>query len=115
MPVRITQRSAGTLLGVVSTWLILLAQPSGWTLAMTICALGTAAPLARSRNYLLYAALSTPMILLVMDAGKPIEDALLVDRLTATLIGAAIVIALNVTLDRLVSLEPEPSQPRRAA
>ena len=114
VPVKITQRSAGTLLGVLFTWLILLARPSGWALALAICALGTTAPLARARNYLLYATLSTPVILLVIDIGKPIAAALLVDRLAATLIGATIVVALNVMMDRLIRLQPEPASPRRA-
>ena len=114
VPVRITQRSAGTLLGVLSTWFILLARPTGWALALAICLLGTAAPLARARNYLLYATFSTPVILLVMDLGRPIEAALLVDRLAATLIGAAIVIGLNVTMDRLISLEQKPTAPLKA-
>ena len=114
VPVKITQRSAGTILGVLSTWLILLVRPTGWTLALAICGLGTAAPLARARNYLLYATLSTPVILLVMDIGKTVDAALLVDRLTATLIGAVIVIALNVMMDRLISLQPKPSASRPA-
>ncbi len=114
VPVKITQRSAGTVLGVLFTWLILLVRPTDWALALAICALGTAAPLARARNYLLYATLSTPVILLVMDIGKTVDAVLLVDRLTATLIGAVIVVALNLMMDRLISLQSEPLASRPA-
>lgn len=60
-------------------------------------------PLARARNYLLYAVVSTPLILLVLDIGKPIASALLTDRLIATLAGGLTVMTLNVLFDRLLA------------
>jgi hypothetical protein len=68
-----------------------------------ICALATAAGVARARSYLAYSAISTPVILIVLDFGKPIEPSLLADRLVATLAGAAIVVTLNVVMDRLTT------------
>jgi len=117
-PVKITQRAVGSLLGVGLTWAILgailgttpagVAAPLG--LAAIICVLGAAAPLARSRSYLLYSVISTPVILLVMDLGKPVATALLTDRLAATLMGAVIVVALNIMLER-VTTRPSPPTP----
>jgi hypothetical protein len=113
LPVKITQRALGTALGVLMTWLILVGVPShGWR-GLVICLLATAAALARARNYLAYAVIATPVILLVMDMGKPLEASLLTDRLIATALGAAIVLAGNVALDALIrAVGAEP--PRRA-
>jgi hypothetical protein len=110
VPVKITQRAVGSLLGVGLTWAILasVAWPLG--LAAIICVLGAAAPLARSRSYLVYSVISTPVILMVMDLGKPVATALLTDRLAATLMGAVIVVVLNIILER-VTTRPTPPAP----
>jgi hypothetical protein len=114
VPVKITQRAVGSLLGVGLTWAILASvgshAPQSWALVAIICVLGAAAPLARSRSYLVYSVISTPVILLVMDLGKPVATALLTDRLAATLMGAAIVVALNIILER-VTTRPTPPPP----
>ena len=104
LPVKLLQRTGGTLAGVLVTWGILALAPPPLAIGLTICSLAAAAYLARTRNYLLYACLSTPVILLVLDLGKPIQAALLADRVIATVIGAAIVIALNLLLDRLTAV-----------
>ncbi len=101
LPVKTLQRALGTVAGVGLTWGIISYLPSAMVLGVMICVLATAASLARSRNYLLYSALSTPVILLVLDLGKPVETSLLTDRLMATVVGAAIVVALNVLMDLL--------------
>jgi hypothetical protein len=112
VPVKITQRAVGSLLGVALTWAILAGvaarAPHPWGLAAIICVLGAAAPLARSRSYLVYSVISTPVILLVMDLGKPVASALLTDRLAATLMGAVIVVALNVLLERVTARTAPP-------
>lgn len=102
LPVKTIQRAAGTALGVALTWLILTELVAPLALAAAICVLATGAAIARPRNYLAYAVLATPVILLVLDIGKPIEPALLVDRLVATLAAAAIVVAANLSLGRWV-------------
>jgi hypothetical protein len=99
-PVKITQRLVGSLLGVAATWAIVFWTPPPIFVAVLICVLGVAATLARSRNYLVYAILSTPVILLVMDFGRPVAASLLGDRLIATLAGGVIVVLLNLVLDR---------------
>jgi len=110
VPVKITQRAVGSLLGVSLTWAILASGAPALGRAATICVLGAAAPLARSRSYLVYSVISTPVILLVMDLGKPVATALLTDRLAATLMGAAIVVVLNIILER-VTTRPSPPPP----
>jgi hypothetical protein len=111
--VKILQRAFGTALGVALTWAILtgLSAPAG--LAVVICVLATGASLARSRNYLAYAVLATPVILLVLDIGKTVEPALLVDRLVATLVAAAIVIGANLLLGQWIAPEPATMAKRR--
>lgn len=104
LPVQITQRVTGTLGGVALAGAILhasagLGAPGHVALAVAVVLLGVAAPLARAGNYALYCLLSTPVILLAMDAGKEGADGLLVDRLVATLGGAAVIYAANVGMD----------------
>ena len=110
VPVKTTQRALGTLLGVGLTWAILASVSSTLGLAALICLLAIVAPLARARSYLAYASIATPAILLVLDIERPIETGLLVDRLVATLAGAAIVIAANLAADRWL---PKPARPTR--
>lgn len=119
VPVKTLQRALGTALGVALTWLILTGLAAPGPLAVVICILATGASLARSRNYLAYAVLATPVILLVLDIGKAVEPALLIDRLVATLVAAAIVVATNLVLGRWVTPEaprsmrnPDDGRPR---
>lgn len=102
LPVKAIQRGLGTALGVALTWAILIGAPSHIVLAVAICVLAAAATLLRPRSYLAYAVVSSPVILLVMDLGKPIETALLTDRLAATAMGATIVVAANLILDLML-------------
>jgi len=114
VPIKLTQRALGTLLGVGLTWVALSSVSSTLALAALICLLAVLAPIARARSYLAYASISTPAILLVLDLEKPIETILLVDRLVATLAGAAIVIAANLAADRWLP-KPTPKAVRRRA
>jgi uncharacterized membrane protein YccC len=86
-------------LGVSLTWVIVTGISSPILLALLICLLAVAASVARARNYLAYAAISTPVILLVLDFGKPVQPSLLTDRLIATALAAAIVMSANLILD----------------
>jgi hypothetical protein len=40
----------------------------------------------------------TPLIILIMDAGRPLGINVLIDRLTATLIGAGLVLLVNAAV-----------------
>jgi cytochrome c oxidase subunit IV len=103
VPVKTVQRLLGTFAGVGLAWAI-LAEVHGWVmLAGAACVLAAIMPVARTRSYLLYAIVVTPLILLVLDLGRPIAPGLLVDRLVATFIGGGIVIAGNVVLDRVMA------------
>jgi hypothetical protein len=118
LPVKLTQRALGTAFGVALTWTLLVHPLPPWGLGLLICLMATAAAVARGRNYMAYAAISTPVILIVMDLGRRVETSLLIDRIVATVAGAAIVIALNLALDRGMrvmaqSLKTVASRPRR--
>lgn len=114
VPVRATQRLFGTVLGVALTGLLVAVAgagiggttPGSIGLAVVVCALAAVVPLMRLRNYLAYSALAAPVILLVVDFGRPVEAALLIDRLVATLVAGAIVVALNLAVARALRLDP---------
>jgi hypothetical protein len=103
LPIKTVQRLIGTIAGVGITSLIVADVTSPPVLALLACLLATLVPVARARSYLLYSIVATPLILLVLDLGKPVEVALLTDRVVATIIGGALVIAGNITADRLLN------------
>ena len=49
----------------------------------------------RGTNYLAYSAAMTPLIVLIVDGGRAPESGLLLDRLVATVLGAALVVGAN--------------------
>ena len=102
-PVKTTQRALGTLLGVLAAALLFGWTMPWWALAATIGILAAARPYLRARNYLAYTAVITPLILAILDAGATPGLALLVDRLLATLIGAALVLLANAALRRVAA------------
>ena len=106
LPVKTTQRALGVVLGVALTGLVLAEIRSPLAIATLVCLLATLRPWLRARNYLAYSAVMTPLILLVMDLGRPIGGDVLVDRLVATLIGSAIVVAVNWLAVRFVVDKP---------
>lgn len=103
LPVKTLQRLLGTIGGVSLAGLIFALAHGPIALGIVAAILAVLVPVARARSYLLYALLSTPLILLVIDIGQPVATGLLVDRLVATLLGGAIVIALNLVFDRLLA------------
>jgi hypothetical protein len=56
----------------------------------------------RNHNYLIFSALITPVIMMILDAGRPVEINLLVDRVAATLMAAVLVILINAIMVRAV-------------
>jgi hypothetical protein len=101
LPIRATQRTVGTLLGVLAAGLVFGATLSAWALVAVVFLLAAARAILRTRNYLAYTVVTTPLILAILDAGKPPGIALLAERLLATLAGAALVIAANAVIRRL--------------
>ncbi|MEO7691604.1 MAG: FUSC family protein [Sphingomonas sp.] len=110
LPVKTTQRALGVVVGVALTGLVLAELRSPLAIAAVVCLLATLRPWLRARNYLAYSAVMTPLVLLVMDLGTPIGGAVLIDRLIATLLGAAIVIAVNLLAVRFLVPKPIASQ-----
>jgi hypothetical protein len=108
VPVKTVQRLIGTIAGVAVAAVILASFSSYVALAVLACLLAILVPVARARSYLLYSVVVTPLILLVLDLGRPVPLGLLGDRLVATLAGGAIVIAGNIAFDRLLARRPTP-------
>lgn len=106
LPVKTIQRALGVVLGVALTGLVLAELRSPFAIATLVCLLATLRPWLRARNYLAYSAVMTPLVLLVMDLGTPIGGAVLIDRLLATLLGAAIVIGVNLFAVRFIIPKP---------
>ncbi len=100
-PVRTTQRAFGTALGVLATGVLVIETPPAWALVAGMAMLAGVRPLLRTRNYLAYSAVMTPLIILILDAGQPIDVGLLIDRLIATLIGAGLVVGVNILFQKL--------------
>src|SRR5262249_21177753 len=95
-PVRTTQRALGTIVGVLASGLLLSVKPPVWALVSGIAVLASMRPFLRVRNYLAYSAVMTPLIITILDAGKPLDAGVLIDRLIATLIGGSLVIGANL-------------------
>ncbi len=91
------------MIGVLVASLFLVHQPTSGELIIGIGLLGGARPLLRERNYLAYSAVMAPLVLLLMDGTGPFGAAVLGDRLLATIIGAALVIATNWGAAKIVN------------
>jgi hypothetical protein len=94
-PAKTAQRAIGTVVGVIATGVFLAAPLPGWLLAIVIAALAAARTWLRERSYLAYTAVTTPLILAILDLGTPPGVDLLADRVVATLAGALLVLAGN--------------------
>lgn len=101
LPIRGTQRAAGTLVGVLLAGLFFGAALPAWVLVVVVGILAAARAILRTRNYLAYTVVTTPLILAILDAGEPPGMRLLAERVVATLAGAALVIAANAAIRRL--------------
>ncbi|HUL55496.1 MAG TPA: FUSC family protein [Usitatibacter sp.] len=102
-PVKITQRALGTMLGVIVTEVLEVSGIAAAAPAPVIAALALARPLLRANNYLAYTVVTTPLILVILEAGKSQGASLLADRLVATLAGAALVLAANALMRRAIA------------
>jgi len=100
--VKSTQRTLGTALGVLAASLFLAFQPPAWGLGLCIGLLAGLRPWLKARNYLAYSAVMAPLVLLLLDGGGPLHAGVLIDRLLATLVGAALVAAANAIMRRVL-------------
>ncbi|MDF3834962.1 FUSC family protein [Cupriavidus basilensis] len=90
--IKTTQRVAGTVLGVLGAALLLGYRLPLWVVAINAGWLAGLRPLLRARNYLAYSVVMTPLMVLIMEASRPADGAMLEDRVAATVIGACLVL-----------------------
>jgi hypothetical protein len=98
--VRMTQRVLGTLLGVVLSGAIVGAAPSAWVLVLVVTLLAAARQYLRTHSYLLYSAVMVPLIVLMMESQRAVAVSVLFDRVVATVIGALLVLTLDLAAAR---------------
>jgi hypothetical protein len=110
LTIKVVQRALGVAAGVLATEAIAARPLSGWTLVVIIAGLGALSPWLRKRSYVAYTAATTPLIMLLTSGGLTIGQSLLLDRLIATLIAAALVIGAFQAAERL---RPPPSPESR--
>ena len=100
-PVKVTQRAIGATLGVALTGLLVPYTLPAWLSGALIAALASLGPWLQMQNHAAYTAIRTPLIIMLLSAGRPIEISVLVDRLVATVIGAGLVIAASLLASRI--------------
>jgi len=89
-PARIRNRGLGTLIGVCISFFLVYFSIPVYLLILVIALLASLRVLFRETNYLLYAGVMTPLVIILLDFGKLSSVTLLLDRLAATLAGCAI-------------------------
>ena len=94
---RTFQRATGTALGVLLISMLLLGMPPLWAVIALAAVLAAARPVLFNVNYIVYAAVTTPLIILLLDFGKPPSPDIIAARLIATLIGCLIGLILGYT------------------
>jgi len=90
---RVVERSAGTLAGVVGGSILLLPMPGAAVLVL-VSVLAVLRAIFRNRKPGAYAAVMTPLVLILAEFGRPTSPEMLVDRLAATLIGGVLALAV---------------------
>ncbi|MCC2603623.1 FUSC family protein [Sphingopyxis yananensis] len=100
---RAIQRMAGTVVGALLVWFILDQNPSIWTVFGLLVILQYATELIIGSNYALGQILVTPMALLMTHLAAPHMEgrAMVSERVTDTLLGAAIGIVIAVAWSSL--------------
>jgi len=92
---RALQRATGTTIGVLLTGLLLLGSSSMWAAIAMIAVLSTARPILKEANYTAYAAVMTPLVILLLDFGREPSWAVVVDRLAATFAGCTLAVTFG--------------------
>ncbi len=100
---RALQRMAGTILGAMLVWLILVQTPSVWTVIALLIVIQIATEVVIGTNYAFGQILVTPMALLMSYLAAPgvAGAAMAPERVVDTLIGAVIGIAFAVLFSTL--------------
>ncbi len=92
---RTLQRAAGTAFGVLLAGLLLLGLPPMWVMIAIIAALAAARPILMEANYAAYAAVMTPLVILLLDFGQVPSWSVISDRLAATLAGCTLALTIG--------------------
>ena len=92
---RAFQRTIGTFAGVLIATVLLLWFPPAWLLVIIIGVLSGLRPFLRVRNYTLYAAVMTPLIIIILQFGDTLSAAVIEYRLIDTVIGFLIVLIVG--------------------
>ena len=88
--IRIKNRGLGTLLGVVLSFVFVHFKMPFPVVIVFLGILASLRVVFRETNYLLYAAVMTPLVIILLDFGASVSFSLLFDRLAATVIGCVI-------------------------
>jgi uncharacterized membrane protein YccC len=91
--IRALQRTLGTLGGVVIGTVLLASHTPTWAVLGTIAVIAGLRPLLKVRNYLAYSAVMTPLVVMLLEFGRPFEPEIMVERVVATLAGCAVAMA----------------------
>jgi hypothetical protein len=94
-PTRALQRGLGTLVGVLLAGLLLMAAPSIWVVIVLVAVLAAARPVLKPANYTAYAAVMTPLVMLLIGLGQTPSLVSLADRLMATVAGCTIALTVG--------------------
>lgn len=109
--VRAGHRLAGTLLGLVATAVLLVADPPAWTLATVAIALLYPTEVFMVRHYGVAIGFFTPLIMVITSLGAPASPAqMLTTRVADTVIGLVAGIAVAITI-RGGAPQPAPRAP----
>jgi hypothetical protein len=92
---RTLHRATGTFLGVLITGILLLGHWPLWAVAAFVAVLAAARPALMEVSYTAYAAVQTPLIILLLDFGKAPTQGVVIDRLAATLAGCCLALTFG--------------------
>ncbi len=92
---RAIRRAAGTTLGVMLISLRMLREPSNWAVIAVIAAMAALRLILIETNYLIYAAIQTPLVILLLEFGQESSWVVVMDRLAATFAGCGLAIVLG--------------------
>lgn len=100
---RALQRMAGTIVGAVFAWLLLVQEPSLWTIITTLVVLQFLIEVVIGINYAIAQVLVTPMALLMTHLAAPVSSAaaMVPERVIDTLLGAIVGMLIAVTLSSI--------------
>ncbi len=95
---RLLERALGTVFGVVIASLLLLWTIPVWLLVSVVALLAAARTILKEANYTAYAALMTPLVMLLLGFGRKVTVAIIAERLLATCLGCAVALTLGYLL-----------------